>query len=94
MKIWSCQTVLQFSHRLHLVPDVTCVGEKKYESPFALAEDRTRDPPHVKQNYHVTIKAGLCRKALQVCCIPNTTAVSETKKMWLIMVDVDLWKDK
>ena len=35
------------------------------------AEDRTREPPHKNPTlYHVAIKAGLYRKAVQVCYIP------------------------
>ena len=49
-------------------PNVT--GEEKIFRPDP-AEDRTRDPPHVKRIlYHVTIKAGLYRKAVLVCYIP------------------------
>ena len=49
---------------LGLVPDET--GEK-FVSPFAPTEDQIRDPPHAKPTlYHVTIKAGLFRKAVQV----------------------------
>ena len=46
-------------------------GEKNAN---AAAEDRIPDPPHVKQIlFRVPIKAGLYRKAVQVCYIPNTT---------------------
>ena len=40
---------------------------------FAPAEDRTRDTPHAKPTlYHVAIKAGSYRKAVQVSIIPNS----------------------
>ena len=49
-------------------PNVT--GEETIFRPDP-AEDLTRDPPHVKRTlYHVAIKAGLYRKAVQVCYIP------------------------
>ena len=44
---------------------------------FAPAEDRTRDRPHKSPTlYRVAIKAGLYRKAVQVCYILNTTTYS------------------
>ena len=55
---------------------VIVTGEKILIT-FALAEDRTSDPPHVKQTlYHDAIKAGLYRKAVKLCYIPNTTSYS------------------
>ena len=55
-------------------PEALIIFVKKCLSPFAPAEDRTRDPPHKNPTlYRVAIKAGLYRKAVQVCYISNTT---------------------
>ena len=49
-------------------------GEEKLSIIFSSAEDRTRDPLHANPNfYRAAIKAGLYRKEIQVCYIPNTT---------------------
>ena len=52
-------------------------GEEKLPIIFTPAEDRTHDPLHAHQSlYHAAIKAGLSRKAVQVCYIPNTNSYS------------------
>ena len=52
-------------------------GEKKLSIIFTPAEDRTHDPLHANPNlYRAAMKAGLCRKAVQVCYIPNTSTYS------------------
>ena len=44
--------------------------KKNIFGPY-LAEDRTRDPPHKNPTlYRVALKAGLYRKAVQMCYIP------------------------
>ena len=51
--------------------------EEKLPIIFTPAEDRTRDPLHAHPNlYCAAIKAGLYRKAVQVCYIANTTTYS------------------
>ena len=52
-------------------------GEEKLPIIFTPAEDRTNDPLHAHPNlYHAAIKAGLYRKGVQVCYIPNSTTYS------------------
>ena len=59
-------------------------GEEKLPIIFTPAEDRTRDPLHAHPNlYRAAIKAGLYRKALLVCYIPNTTTYSGIHLGWL-----------
>ena len=44
-------------------------------------EDRARGPLHANPNlYRAAIKAGLYRKAVQVCYIPNTTTYSGIRR--------------
>ena len=52
-------------------------GEEILPIIFKPVEYRTRDPLHANPNLcRAAIKAGLFRKAVQVCYIPNTTTYS------------------
>ena len=51
---------------------------------FTPAEDRTRDSLHVNPNlYRAAMKAGLYRKAVQMCCVPNTSTYSGIHRGYL-----------
>ena len=50
---------------------------------FTLAEDRTLDPLHAPNLYRAAINAGLYRKAVQVCYIPNTITYSGIHRGYL-----------
>ena len=51
---------------------------------FTPAEDRTPDPLQAHPNpYHASIKAGLYRKAVQMCYIPKTTTYSGIHRGYL-----------
>ena len=55
--------------RIHTEPQ-NIKGKKQLLIIFTPAEDRTRDPLHAQPNlYRAAIKAGLYRKAVQVCYI-------------------------
>ena len=58
--------------------------EEKLPIIFTPAEDRTLDPLHTHQNlYRAAIKAGLYRKAVRVCYIPNTNTYSGIHRGYL-----------
>ena len=51
---------------------------------FALAEVRARDTPHANLTlYRVAITAGLYRKVVHVCYIPNATTYSGIQRGYL-----------
>ena len=59
-------------------------GEEKLPIIFTPAEDRTRDPLHAHPNlYRAAVKAGLYRKAVQVCYIPTNTTYSGIHRWYL-----------
>ena len=59
-------------------------GEDKLPIIFTPAEDRTREPLHTHPNlYRAAIKAGLYRKAVQVCYIPKTITYSGIHRGYL-----------
>ena len=58
--------------------------EEKMPIIFTPAEDRTRDSLHVNPNlYRAAMKAGLYRKAVQMCCVPNTSTYSGIHRGYL-----------
>ena len=59
-------------------------GEENLPIIFTLAEYRTRDPLQAHPNlYRAAIKAGLYRRAVQVCYIPKTTTYSGIHRGYL-----------
>ena len=61
-------------------------GEETLPLIFTPAEDRTCDTLHAHPNlYRAAIKAGLYRRAVQVCYIPKTTTYSGIHRLLLLV---------